>query len=323
MNLLGSVLYDPAGAVSKSLASLLAMTALDTTNLRLAITVPAHGVVRFRLRGVIHGATGVVALLLGVMQGATVVGRMAPAQGNINNAAALNMVEAEFTVRGLTPGAANFDAAYGVETVIASLSIKYGGPDNTTGNDAFGGFLFEAWDPVPMPANFTALSIDANGRVDAIKIAGTTQTARDLGATLGVAGAGLTALGDTRVANLDAAVSSRLASASYTAPDNATISQIASDLPSRITKNVALAAFPFFMSDSTDHVSGKTGLTVTAQRSIDGAAFAACANAPAEVSAGWYKIDLAATDLNGNTIALKWTASGADPTNMTIVTEPT
>ncbi|MCC6597157.1 MAG: hypothetical protein IT477_11675, partial [Rhodanobacteraceae bacterium] len=38
---------------------------------------------------------------------------------------------------------------------------------------------------------------------------------------VGAAGAGLTALGDTRVANLDATVSSRLASASYTAPPSA------------------------------------------------------------------------------------------------------
>ena len=38
---------------------------------------------------------------------------------------------------------------------------------------------------------------------------------------IGVAGAGLTALGDARLANLDAAVSSRLASASYTTPPTA------------------------------------------------------------------------------------------------------
>lgn len=38
---------------------------------------------------------------------------------------------------------------------------------------------------------------------------------------IGVAGAGLTALGDTRLANLDATVSSRLASASYTSPPSA------------------------------------------------------------------------------------------------------
>lgn len=35
-----------------------------------------------------------------------------------------------------------------------------------------------------VPANFTASSIDSNGRVDVIKIAGTTQTARDIGASV-------------------------------------------------------------------------------------------------------------------------------------------
>jgi len=43
----------------------------------------------------------------------------------------------------------------------------------------------------------------------------------DAYARIGAAGAGLTALGDTRIANLDAAVSTRLASASYTAPPTA------------------------------------------------------------------------------------------------------
>ena len=123
--------------------------------------------------------------------------------------------------------------------------------------------------------------------------------------------------------NLDATVSSRLASASYTAPDNATIAVIAADLPTRITKNVALAAFPFLMLDSADHFTPKTGLTITATRSIDGAAFAACANAVTETSNGWYQINLSASDMNGNTIALKFTATGADSRNVTIVTQPT
>lgn len=87
-----------------------------------------------------------------------------------------------------------------------------------------------------------------------------------------------------------------------------------------VQKNVALANFPFFMRDSTDHVSGKTGLTITAQRSIDGAAFAAAANSATELSAGWYKINLAASDLNGDTIGLKFTATGADPMAITIKT---
>lgn len=45
-------------------------------------------------------------------------------------------------------------------------------------------------------------------------------------ARIGAAGGGLTALGDARVANLDAAITSRLADADYTAPDNADIAAI-------------------------------------------------------------------------------------------------
>lgn len=88
-----------------------------------------------------------------------------------------------------------------------------------------------------------------------------------------------------------------------------------------IKKNTQLTAYPFLMTDSTNHAPA-TGLTVTATRSIDGAAFGACANAVTEVSNGWYKITLAAADLNGNTIALKFTATGADQANHTIVTGP-
>jgi len=42
----------------------------------------------------------------------------------------------------------------------------------------------------------------------------------------------------------------------------------------RIRKNTALAAFPFRMTDSADHVTPKTGLTVTGQVSLNGGAFA-------------------------------------------------
>lgn len=103
----------------------------------------------------------------------------------------------------------------------------------------------------------------------------------------------------------------------------AAVAALQADLPQRPTKNVALAAFPFFMADSSDHVSGKTGLTITAERALDGGSFASCANAATEMSAGWYKIDLAATDLNGNTVALKFTSTGADPYNTALVTAPT
>lgn len=148
MALLAAKAYDPAVAVTKSTAALLAMTALDTTNLRNTFTVPASGIVMVRLRGVVHGATTYPQILLGVLEGATVRGRLAPAGEVQGNLAATTMmaVEALFPVTGLTPGASlTWDAAYGVETIVTSTGIKYGGPNNATTNDAFGAFVFECY----------------------------------------------------------------------------------------------------------------------------------------------------------------------------------
>lgn len=88
----------------------------------------------------------------------------------------------------------------------------------------------------------------------------------------------------------------------------------------QVKKNTELAAFPFVMTDSTAHAPAPS-VTVTATRSIDGAAFGACANAVAEVANGWYKITLAAGDLNGNTIALRFTATDCDDLNITLITQ--
>jgi hypothetical protein len=88
-----------------------------------------------------------------------------------------------------------------------------------------------------------------------------------------------------------------------------------------VRKNVALANFQFLMVDSADHITPKTGLIVTAERLIDDGVFAACANAAVEVASGIYKINLAATDLNGNVITLKFTAAGADARFVTLVTQ--
>ncbi len=93
------------------------------------------------------------------------------------------------------------------------------------------------------------------------------------------------------------------------------------NLPEGIKKNTALTNFEFFMADSTDHVTGKTGLTVAGAVSIDGGAFGALTNTPAtEVANGIYKIDLAAADLNGTVVTLKFTSAGADATLITIKT---
>lgn len=141
--------YDPSVAVTKSCAAALAMTALDTTNLRVTFTVPSNGIVFVRLRGVLHGATSCSMILLGVLEGSTVRGRGTPIGGRSATgiATAHQVVEAAFCVTGLTPGASlTWDAAYGVEFTVASSDLKYGGPNNATTNDSFGAFQFEVWE---------------------------------------------------------------------------------------------------------------------------------------------------------------------------------
>lgn len=87
----------------------------------------------------------------------------------------------------------------------------------------------------------------------------------------------------------------------------------------RIRKNTAYSNFVFYM-EKTDGTVG-SGLTVTAQRSLDGGTFASCANAVTEISAGWYKISFALTDLNANNVAFKAAATGAKQRNILIVTQ--
>jgi len=98
---------------------------------------------------------------------------------------------------------------------------------------------------------------------------------------------------------------------------------VAADLPVKITKNTAFTNWVFKMVDSTDHVTPEIGLTITATRSLDGAEFASCANAATEISNGWYKIDLAAADVNGNSVILRFTATGADANETVLITQPT
>jgi hypothetical protein len=107
--------------------------------------------------------------------------------------------------------------------------------------------------------------------------------------------------------------------------DTATVHEVQdspADLPTQIRKNTALANFPFLMVLASDDVTPGTSLTVTATRSIDGAAFASCANAVTEIANGWYKISFDASDLNGDTIALRFAAATANDRNITILTQP-
>jgi hypothetical protein len=148
MAVLRAKLYDPAVAVVKATTGPLAMTALDTANLRNTFVVPFSGDVIVRLRCVVHGATTYPQILLGVMEGTEVIGRASP-HGSLKGTAlatAQLVQEVSFCVTGLTRGEVKqWDAAYGVEVGVAATGIKYGGPNDTTADNAFGGFVFEIW----------------------------------------------------------------------------------------------------------------------------------------------------------------------------------
>jgi hypothetical protein len=127
------------------------------------------------------------------------------------------------------------------------------------------------------------------------------------------------------VGSVTGSVGSLTGHTNQTADHTANISAIKTNtdnLPSGIKKNTGLNNFEFFMRDTTDHVTGKTGLTITSEMSQDGGAFGATANSASEVGNGVYKINLAAADLNADVVTFKFTSAGADATIITIKTEP-
>ncbi len=162
---------------------------------------------------------------------------------------------------------------------------------------------------------------------------------------IGTAGVGLTNLGDARIANLDAAVSTRstyaggavasvtgniggnvvgsvgsvLAGVSVTTNNDKTGYSLAAG-QLFLKKNVGFT-LTFPMTNSTTHVP-QTGLTITSQRSIDGAALGATTNSVTELSAGLYTLVVAAADVNGTQITFAMTATGADTKFITVVTQP-
>ncbi len=90
---------------------------------------------------------------------------------------------------------------------------------------------------------------------------GNTPQTGDAFAQIGVAGVGLTNLGDTRIANLDTTVSSRLATSGYTAPTNLTAAQIATGIWQDTTAGDFTAASSVGKSIMNGVALG-TGLTI-------------------------------------------------------------
>lgn len=152
MPLLAAAHYDPATAVNKVATAVTAMTAFDTTNLRLTFTVPTGGRVVLRLGGgAVTGATTFAQVLLGVLEGTTVRARTAPQMTLNGTAIATSMAVPEIMVPvvGLTVGASlTWDAAYAIEVVGGTGAVyRYGGPNDTTTTNAAGGIYYEVWSP--------------------------------------------------------------------------------------------------------------------------------------------------------------------------------
>ena len=144
---------------------------------------------------------------------------------------------------------------------------------------------------------------------------------------IGAAGAGLTAINlPNQTMDIIGNITGSLSGSVGSVTDGVTVTtnndkagySLTADF--RIKKNTELLAFTFMMTDSTSHLPA-TGLTVTGQVSKDGGAFGALTNSVTEVGSGFYKVDLAATDVNADVVALKFTATGGDQLGVTIVTQ--
>ena len=84
-------------------------------------------------------------------------------------------------------------------------------------------------------------------------------------------------------------------------------------LPSGIKKGVAISNLIFIMRDSTDHFTGKEGLTVTGQIIKDSGSFASLGGTISEIGGGAYRINtISSAETNADIFTLKFSASGAD-----------
>lgn len=95
------------------------------------------------------------------------------------------------------------------------------------------------------------------------------------------------------------------------------------NLPHSIKKNTAIAKFKFVMLDATTG-NPAAGFTITAVKKLDAAGTWTAMPGSGTIvdnGSGAYSIDIAAADTNGDTGVWKFTASGAETTLITFVTE--
>lgn len=122
------------------------------------------------------------------------------------------------------------------------------------------------------------------------------------------------------VASVTGAVGSVTSGVTVTTNNDKTGYSLASaSLP--VKKNTALNNFQFPIY-GTSASSPTTGLSVSCQRAIDNGTFASCANSVSEIgTTGYYKVNFAAADLNGDTIVVRFYGTGVREKSITFITQ--
>lgn len=88
----------------------------------------------------------------------------------------------------------------------------------------------------------------------------------------------------------------------------------------RYQKNTGSQKVFFTLVDSTDHVTRKAGITVTATRSLNGAAFGSATGTVTEVASGVYYLTPSAGDINADDVVYRFTGTACDPVELHVVT---
>ena len=153
----------------------------------------------------------------------------------------------------------------------------------------------------------------SSGAVSTVTTVGTTTTNTDMRGTDSAALASVAT--EARLSELDAGTGGKMANqVDLIKTDTDGIDDLA------INKNAAFSNFEFLMVATSDGRTPVLGLTVTGQRSIDGAAFANVSGVIAEVSNGIYQFDALAADTNGDVITWRFSSATADDTFITFKT---
>ncbi len=196
----------------------------------------------------------------------------------------------------------------------------------------------ETDDIAAIKAKTDPLTFTVSNQVDAntLKIGGTTQTARDLGAsvlvssgtgtgqldvTSGVITANAAKIGGTSQTGRDVGASVLLSSGTGTGQVLLS-SGLVAIATGGLKRNAAFTALPFVMLDTNGDPAAGLTVTVTRMLDDDGSFTAGGLNNVVDAGSGGYTVDGIAGDIDGIFVTFLATATGARPTLFTLITLP-